>query len=362
MCLNQVKFVEPSRSVHFRILATLVERARINKHYFLSCIYEGLLFNFYEMSLISLHKKYSFIDYQNQLCSFAALVTFLVILVSVFLPIVWIINVNTLSADFTQHEQPRVKFQYKYIFNAEHNFEIGKNIVLCSSFSSLIEHQNGIEDCNQVKIIEKDLNFDGMVDEIHFTFVFNSKYNYGVKSSSIVLFLDARIDEQCKFRIPAAVVIKNKHFMNNVNDREIIITGSLQPKQIQPLQCPFFMRNVKSHFFFGNINENETRFEDFKFEKIEENLERNPMHFRFVEESTDYGSLKKDETSLKIKLSIPQVSVRYNKTFWQKMNDIWINYIAVCILTFFLAKIILGYLFENRHLMALRRSPKNKNE
>lgn len=314
------------------------------------------------MSLISLHRKYSFIDYQNQLCSIAALVTFVVILVSVFLPIVWIINVNTLNTDFIQYEQPRVKFQYKYIFNAEHNFEIGKNVVvLCSSFSALTEHQNDIEDCNQVKIIEKDLNFDGMVDEIHFAFIFNSKYNYGIKSSSIVLFLDARIDEQCKFRIPSTVIIKNKHFMNNANNREIIITGSLQPKQIQPLQCPFFMRNVRSHFFYENVNENGTKFEDFKIEKIEENLVRNPMHFRFVEESTDFGSLNKDETTLKIKLIIPQVAIRYNKTFWQKMNDIWINYIAVCILTFFLGKMILGFLFENRHLMALQRSTKNKN-
>lgn len=313
------------------------------------------------MSLISLHKKYSFIDYQNQLCSFAAFVTLFVILVSIFLPIVWISNVNTLSVDFTEYEQPGVKFQYKYIFNAEHNFEIEKKIVMCSSFSAFSEHQNDVEDCNRVKVVEKDLNYDGLIDQIHISFTFNSKYNYGIKSSSVVIFLDARIDGQCKFRVPAAVIIKNKYFMHNANDREIVITGNLQPKQVLPLQCPFFMRNVRSHFFYENVSENQTNFEEFKLEKIASTLERNPMHFRFIEESTDFGALNMDETTLKIILNIPQVNIRYNKTFWQKMNDIWINYIAVFIVTIFIANWTLGYLYENRILMALQRFSKSKN-
>lgn len=315
------------------------------------------------MSLISLHKKYSFIDYQNQLCSSATFVTFFIILVSIFLPIVWIINVNTLSSDFIEYEQPKVKFQYRYIFNAEHNFEIERQTVLCSSFETLKTHQDDIKDCNRVKIIEKDLNFDGLIDEIHFIFSFHSKYNYGVKSSSMALFLDARIDGQCKFQVPSVVIIKNKLFLNNMNDREILITGSLQPHQIQPLQCPFFMRNVKSHFFYDKLDENQTNFEEFKLLSIEENLERNPMFFNFVEKSTEYGELSTDETTIKIKLVIPQVMIRYRKTFWQKVNDVWINFVSIFLVTIFIGNYVLGFLFENRHLMALRKNfSKNKDD
>lgn len=314
------------------------------------------------MSLISLHKKYSFIDYQNQLCSFAALVTFLILLVSIFLPIVWIINVNTLSSDLIEYEQPKVKFQYKYIFNAEHNFEIERKTILCSSFETLNEIQDDIEDCNQVKIIEKDLNYDGLTDEIHFAFSFHSKFNYGIKSSSVVLFVDSRIDGQCKFRVPAVIIIKNKLFLNNMNDREVIISGSLQPNQMLPLQCPFFMRNVKSHFYYEKLNENQTNFEDFKISNIEKNLEKNPMHFHFVEKSTEFGELSTDETTVRIKLTVPEVMIRYRKTFWQKFNDVWINYISIFVVVIFIAKFILGIIFEKRLLMSLRKNIlKNKD-
>lgn len=311
------------------------------------------------MSLISLHRKYSFVDYQNKLCSFAALFTLCVILISIVLPFVWIFKINNnnfaLSDDKIAFEQPMVKFQYKYIFIAEHSYESESKSIICSSFGHLNE-LTGPENCAKIKIIEHDENYDGIPDEVKFSVEFHTMFRYGVKSISLVIFLDARLNNQCKFRVPSAVIINKKIFPNNFNDRTIVISGSLQPDQQQALVCPFFLRNVKSHFFFEKLNENQTDVDEFKLARIQENLEQNPLHLRFQETATDLKELDTDKTTVKIKLKIPQIAIRYQKTFWQLINDAWINYVAVFAVTFSVANLILNLLFENRWLRARKQN------
>ena len=309
------------------------------------------------MSVISLHRKYSFVDYQNRVCSFAAFFTLVALLISLILPLVWIFKVNnnsfSSSKDLSVFEQPMVKFPFKYIFIAEHSMEASEAI-LCSSFEQL-HHLSDTENCSKMKVIEKDENFDGIPDEIHFTFDFNTKFHYGVKSVSMAIFLDTRIEDQCQFRVPSAIVINKKQFYNNLNDRQIVIRGTLQPVQSHPLICPFFLRNIKSHFFYEKLNENQTNLEEFGMANIQENLNRNPMSFQFQETSTDLVHVDNFKTSVKVKLRIPQSTIRYKKTFWQNVNDIWINYVAIFIVTFVIANLILNFLFESRWLMARRK-------
>lgn len=306
------------------------------------------------MSLISLHRKYTFIDFQNRLCSIPALVTLVIVVSSVLLPfyIILKINDNEISSEVVKYEQPMVKFQYKYIFIAEHSMENGK-VVICSSFSFL-KNRNDIQKCSKLRISEKDDNFDGVPDAIHFTTEFSSMFNYGIKSISLVAFLDTRLYDACKLRVPSAIIYK-KLFTNNPKDRKIIIDGSLQPDQKQEIICPFFLRNVKTHFFFEKIYENATKLEDFHISKVLDNLERNAIFFKFMETSTDQHEFNGDKTTFQIKMKIPEVAIRYRKTFWQKLNDVWMNYLAIFAVTFFLANLLLKYLFENHWLMARRK-------
>lgn len=64
------------------------------------------------MGLISLYRKYAFVDYQNHLCSCASFVTLLVILVSIFIPFALIFKVNnwkfSSTDDLVIYEQPFV--------------------------------------------------------------------------------------------------------------------------------------------------------------------------------------------------------------------------------------------------------------
>lgn len=307
------------------------------------------------MSLISLHRKYSFVDYQNSLCSFAAIITLLVVLTSIVLPFVWILKVGnhkfSSANDLIAYEQPLVKFKYKYIVIAENAMDNEEKVTLCSSFQAL-EEPKGHGSCDKIKIKEKDENFDGVPDSIEFSVSFATQFKFGIKSLSLALFLDSRLDQNhCHFQVPSAVIIQKK-FVGNINDRRIVIKGSLQPNQKHALVCPFFLRNIKSHFFHDELKANQTDLDKFKFDKIQENLERNPMHFYFQETSTDLEEFDLHETTVTVKMSVPEISTRYKKTFWQIVNDVWINYIAIFVVVYFVCNFILNHLFENRLLIA----------
>lgn len=310
------------------------------------------------MGLISLHRKYSFVDYQHHLCSFASLITFLAIIVAIIIPIIGIIRLNSAQNYFVVYEQPNVKFSYKYLVICENSMESeSRKEILCSSFDFLRQFANDTESCRKIKVAEKDTNFDGITDEIVFTINFHTFHNYGIKSASIVLFLDARIYDQCEMRIPTAIIL-NKKFNGNFNDRKILIDGKLEAVQNQKLLCPFFLRQIKSHFFYENLNENQTNFEEFEIKAIQERLENNPAFFKFQETSTDYSRLMNDndKTSIRVRVKIPEIPIRYGKTFWQKVIDKWIQFLSLFIVTGTILNFFLNHLFENRWIMARRKN------
>lgn len=307
------------------------------------------------MALISLHRRYSFVDYQHNFCSFATLITILALIVAIALPLAGILRMNHFEKFFIVYEQPIVKFQYKYLILAESSMESDKNkAIMCSSFEFLENFNNVTEQCSKIKVSERDLNFDGISDEINFSVNFRTSHSYGIKSASIAFFLDARINDQCHMRIPTAVII-NKNF-NFINDRKVLITGKLEAEQVQALACPFFLRKIKSHFFYEKLNENQTNLEEFQIGKIQERLEHNPMHLKFQETSTDMSEINNDVTSIKIKLKIPEIAMRYQKTFWQKLMDFWINFLALFVISLTIINFLLTHLFENRWIMSRRKN------
>lgn len=122
------------------------------------------------------------------------------------------------------------------------------------------------------------------------------------------------------------------------------------------LQCPFFMRNIKSLFYLDPINENQTDIEDYKIEKIEKTLKNNPAYFYFDEKSTHSGELSDGKSSITINMKIQEVQVRYRKSFWQNLGDIWIVFLSIGALTCFLANMLLTCLFEKRWIWARKRN------
>ncbi|KAG5674426.1 hypothetical protein PVAND_004398 [Polypedilum vanderplanki] len=308
------------------------------------------------MGLISLHRKYSFVDYQHHICSFASLFTLLSLSCAVLLPIICLVQLKNNQNYFIIYEQPMVKFQYKYLIIAENSMqnEDGKDI-MCTSFEYLQQFKNKTEKCNKIAVSEKDTSVDGFADEIIFKIEFSTFHDFGVKSLSMVLFLDARLYEQCEFRVPTVIIMK-KNFRENFNNRHIFINGKLEAEQDLALICPYFLRNVKSHFFFSNIHENQTDIEEYEISSIKERLKHNPMHFKFHEFSTDMNELDKYKTSIKLRIKIPEIPIRYKKSFWQKLMDVWMQFLALFIITFTIINFLLGHLFENRFIVSRRKN------
>lgn len=307
------------------------------------------------MGLISLHRKYFFIDYQHNLCSFASLIKFTALVTAFLIPITLILKLNSLQSHFVTFEQPVVKFQYKYLLTAENSVDNEtRSDILCSSFE-ILNRYNETEKCTKIRVSEKDITFDGITDELIFTFEFNTINNYGIKSFSAVLFIDARIENQCSFKVPTAVILSKK-ISDNFYNRKFSINGNLEVSQSHAMVCPFFMRGVKSHFFYERLNENQTSIEEFETPAIREHLEHNPMHFKFLETSADYGEFDDDKTSIKIRVKIPELAIRYQKSFWQKCMDFWMQFISLFIITIAIENFLLNYIFENRLVITRRKN------
>lgn len=162
--------------------------------------------------------------------------------------------------------------------------------------------------------------------------------------------------DQCEFEVPTALIINKKFLADNTIDREIEINGNLQVHQLMSLQCPFFMRNIKSLFSPEILNNNHSTLSDFKLKEIERKLQRNPAHFYYEEKSTYYGDLRQDGTSIKINMKIQEHPLRYKKSFWQNVSHIWIIYLSFAVITFILANYFLTYLFTSHWLWARKRN------
>ncbi len=144
--------------------------------------------------------------------------------------------------------------------------------------------------------------------------------------------------------------------MENSVDREIEINGNLNVHQLMSLQCPFFMRNIKSLFFLDILNSNQTTLSDYKLKEIERKLQNNPAYFYFDEKSTYYGDLKDGGTSIRINMKIQELQLRYKHSFWQNVSNAWIVYLSIAIITFLSANCLLTCLFSNHWLWARKRN------
>lgn len=106
------------------------------------------------MALISLHRRYQYVDYQNRLCSLATFITLITIICAIFLPFLFIYKINNnkfVSEDnLIIYEQPYVKFQYKYFLLIENTLD--DKLIACSSFEYINKLTNEIDSCSKIKV------------------------------------------------------------------------------------------------------------------------------------------------------------------------------------------------------------------
>lgn len=115
------------------------------------------------MKLITLHRRYTSINYKNSLCSFATLFVISVTIFAIIAPfyIAFSLFHDLWSQYKLVYEQPDVRFDYKYIFTAEFTKAsvgevempaIDTKVAVCSSYKYLNKALNDPMECSMIKV------------------------------------------------------------------------------------------------------------------------------------------------------------------------------------------------------------------
>lgn len=140
---------------------------------------------------------------------------------------------------------------------------------------------------------------------------------------------------------------------------EIHMQGYLDVTQKRALQCPYFMRNIKSHIHYPQLNNNAS-LEQFSIKFLRAEMMKNPIFFEFKELSKITLPSSEDKVTINLDLNINEVSVRYNYTLWQKVSSIWIQYIAIFVIFYKIALKLVEFVFNNQCLITWKVEPWKK--
>ncbi|XP_058818315.1 transmembrane protein 231 [Topomyia yanbarensis] len=323
------------------------------------------------MKLFNLHRKSVYVLYQNQLCSFSTLVIAIVVLLTLILPcyVIWCINPGGLWDNYRLvYEQPKVDFTYRYLFLAEIKRPEGNGneIITCSSFEGYNGQTGEREECNSIKVVTDDGNMDGRLDRLSVSVSFNlPEESEGMMSYTFYFFLDAELKSSCYFSVPAFISLsKVMPPVRPFASGTIQHLGLLKSSQSVALQCPFLLRNTKSHFnhnYFPTVNF--TSIEEFLPDSILDKIETfNAAHFHFDQQRIHWKRDGSGEVSIGIDLQIGDESshrtaILYSTSLWQKVAQFWVQYFSVLLVFLWIGEKIKDWLFESFTLRAMEVAP-----
>ncbi|XP_001850196.2 transmembrane protein 231 [Culex quinquefasciatus] len=320
--------------------------------------------------LFNLHRKAVRIDYRNQLCSLATFATGCVVLLSLIIPyyVVQFINPGDVWDRYRlAYEQPRVHFDYRYLFLTEVALpEAQSEIITCSSFEPYNELTEQRQECGVIKVTSDDSNVDGKVDALAVSVSFNLPQEAtGLKFYTFYFFLDAVVKSRCLFKIPTIISLdKVPPPVHPFPSGTITHSGHLTSSQTVALQCPFFMRNIKSHFNHNYLpGENYTSLHQFLPPSILDEIESsNAAYFKFDPHRSHWTRDGAGEVTIRVELTIGgedsrRTALLYNTSIWQKVAQFWMQYFSVLVVSLWLADKVKDWLFERFVIRAMEVVP-----
>lgn len=127
-----------------------------------------------------------------------------------------------------------------------------------------------------------------------------------------------------------------------------------------PFYCPYFLHRIQSTFKTSLINANETFIERLNVEYIKETLQSNVGYFEFHDTSTAYHNSNDEQFTITVNIQVPDATIRYHKTPWQKLHEVWTQYFSLLIIFLWVADKLKNYLFSRQHLRAWEIIPWQK--
>lgn len=182
-----------------------------------------------------------------------------------------------------------------------------------------------------------------------------------------MIFIDTEVKNQCKFILPAVIAVDKAFTISEVLSTtttqgiKMELQGTLLVKQQRPLICPFFLKNIKTHFFYNLLNQNSTHIRDYSVDTVNVILKTNPVFLKYQEDDFKITKITKDENfKIDVRLDIGDIMLRYNYTFWQVLNRMWIEYLSFFIVLYLFGEKVKSYIFQNQYLAAWEIIPWKK--
>nr|XP_040237950.2 transmembrane protein 231 [Anopheles coluzzii] len=330
------------------------------------------------MKLFNFYNKSVYIQYRNQLCSTTTVVVCALTLAAFAVPYYLLSSIRQgelWDQQRTVYEQPKMSFQYSYLFLAEmEDPEEGRatsaSVVTCSSFPSYNTLTEQLHPCSDVQVIPTDTNHDHTLDHLSVSISFNPPDRASRLSFyTFYFFLEATVSSQCRFVIPAFVSLEKvpppagRTFLSGT----IVHSGLMATRQTVALQCPFFMRHQQSHFsdrYYPNEN---TTLDGFQPRVIRAQIEAaNPAYYEYRPQHTDWTMDGSGTVRVQVDVAIggnesTSVALLYKTSLWWKLCQFWGSYFPLLIVSLWLAEKCKQYLFERFFLRAVEVVPwKNK--
>lgn len=133
-------------------------------------------------------------------------------------------------------------------------------------------------------------------------------------------------------------------------------------EQKSSFHCPYFMRNVKSNFYFELIPNNSTQINDYRITSIHKKLTSNVGYIRYekTNEMWDRSITDDDKIQINLRVDVGEIRSRFHATFWQKLMLFWTEYLAVLVVFVFCCNKLKFYLFSRQVLRAWEIIPWKK--
>uniref|UniRef100_A0A182K3B4 Transmembrane protein 231 n=1 Tax=Anopheles christyi TaxID=43041 RepID=A0A182K3B4_9DIPT len=331
------------------------------------------------MKLFNFYNKSVYIQYRNQLCSTATFVVCALSVAAFAVPYYLLSSIRQgelWDQQRTVYEQPKMSFQYSYLFLAEMvapdeeraTTTTTTSIVTCSSFPKYNSLTEQSHPCSDVQVIPTDLDHDHSLDQLSVGISFNPpERGSWLSFYTFYFFLEATVS--CRFIIPAFVSLEkvSPPSARRFESGTIVHGGFMVVRQATALQCPFFMRHQKSHFsdrYYPNEN---TTLDGFQASVIRAKIEgANPAYFGYQAQHTDWTVDGSGSIRVQIVVKIGgnesgEMALLYKTSLWWKMCQFWVSYFPLLIVSLWLAEKIKQYLFEHFLLRAVEVVPwKNK--
>ncbi|XP_018046709.1 PREDICTED: transmembrane protein 231-like [Atta colombica] len=273
--------------------------------------------------------------YKSRIYSFASIVVFLFIVLSLITPLFIIYNTGGIWIKNRMHaEMPDVHFIYKYLLLAE--IDSFEEPIVCSTFTTYKE--NDIKDhCTIIKVRENDLNNDGQKDSLRFEAHFYT--DKPVKSLRLLLFFNFQLKHLIQATIESIGVFNQ---ILNHEVQEIRFFGDLELRQKGLLRSEGLYETYNHSIELSDYSLSELLLHSFN-RKFSARITNERVTWR-----TGFSN---DEAVVIIgELFYVENFIYYQPSMWEELKWAWIQYLS-CLLVFaYVAKHILVFLFTNKYL------------